>query len=95
MTPDVRARLAGALGALSERELLLLALSRIDGLVPAELACVLGGTEAAAARDLHLAQRRVARQTGAAPVSSNPKSSPRQAPTGAPRTREEKTRWQA
>jgi hypothetical protein len=95
VTPGPRERIAGALEALSERRRLLLALNRIDGLAPAELACVLGGTEAAVARELALAQRQLERRARLASPLTSSRTGPRTALTRAPRACEEKTRWQA
>jgi hypothetical protein len=100
--PDGRTRVAEALAKLEERERLVLALARLDGLGAAEIARVLGGTAAEAARDLVLAERKLARRvrvrlaTGPALCGCRPATPRAQSVCShAARAHEERSRWRA
>ncbi len=102
MRSHTRSRLAEALASLDERERLVLALARLDGLDAAEIARVLGGSPADAARELVQAERKLARRVrvrmvvGPESRASRGSSSRAHAVcTHAARTREERTRWRA
>ena len=95
MSAPARLRLAAALEELGPRDRCLLALSRLDRLTPAEMAPILGVTPATAARDLRLAELRLARRADAIRRSLIPPTGPRKAPTRALPGREEKATWRA
>jgi hypothetical protein len=93
---------ADALAKLGRRERLVLALARLDGLGAAEIARVLGGTPDEAARDLVLAERKLARHArvrlsvGPAPaVTRAPGARAEAVCSEAARAQEEKRRWRA